>query len=312
MRRDGFALLGALWLVVGITSVALELGLWATSRRLAATNLAESTQSRFAAEAGLADLRAALHTALTDSSRLENAVTFLDPWYRANSLIPDVVEVGQAKYSISASDTGARLNLNLAAERELAVFLHAEGVSAAAATSLAAAIADWRDVDDAPRAGGAEAAAYIRAGKPALPANGQFTHVRQLADVMGMDSALFARVASSVTTIGDGIINLNTASFAVLRTLPGVGDAAATAIVHRQRAERLLTSVFELSGDLSGAEQQAFDLATPQLAQRAGVRVRQIEAHITGFVPGSPVRVQLAVLLTRDDSGIDVGWRAFQ
>jgi general secretion pathway protein K len=312
MNRNGFALLGALWLVVGISSVALELGLWARSRRLAATNLVESTQSRFAAEAGLADLRAALHFALMDSTALGNAVAFLDPWYRANSLIPAVVEVGQATYSVSASDTGGRLNVNLASESDLVVFLRAEGVSGAAATSLAAAIADWRDGDDDQRTGGAEAGAYIRAGKPALPANVPFTHVRQLADVMGMDSALFARVAGSVTTIGNGIINLNTASFAVLRTLPGVGDAAANAIIQRQRTERLLTSVFELSGDLSGADQLAFDLATPQLAQRAGVRVRQIEAHITGWVAGSPVRVHLAALLTRDDSQIDVGWRTFQ
>lgn len=67
--------------------------------------------------------------------------------------------------------------------------------------TIAAAILDWRDANDTPRTGGAEAAAYLTQDLP-LPGNRPFVHVAELRLVMGMSDELYAAIAPvfSVTT----------------------------------------------------------------------------------------------------------------
>ncbi len=67
--------------------------------------------------------------------------------------------------------------------------------------AIAAAITDWRDADNTPRAGGAENAAYQSQDLP-NPGNRPFVHVAELRRVMGMTDELYASIspAFSVTT----------------------------------------------------------------------------------------------------------------
>src|SRR5438132_230256 len=59
-RRNGFALLAALWLLVAFSLVGLSLSALARDRRLAAANLIERTQALAAAQAGVEHLRSRL------------------------------------------------------------------------------------------------------------------------------------------------------------------------------------------------------------------------------------------------------------
>ena len=68
-QRKGFALLAAMWLVVAITTIALEFGLQARERRAKTINLAERVQALAAATAGIETARAHLMQLLWRADR---------------------------------------------------------------------------------------------------------------------------------------------------------------------------------------------------------------------------------------------------
>ena len=63
-RRDGFVLIAALWLLVALGAVGLDVSLRSRSRRLAAANLVDETRARGAAFAGAEYARSRLTSAM--------------------------------------------------------------------------------------------------------------------------------------------------------------------------------------------------------------------------------------------------------
>ena len=106
------------------------------------------------------------------------------------------------------------------------------------AAHIADAIQDWRDADDLTRPNGAEEADYRAAGLKYKPANAPFETVSELARVMGVTPAIYARVADSLTVYSrQAGINPATASRDVLLALPNATPEVVDAFLS-QRARR--------------------------------------------------------------------------
>jgi general secretion pathway protein K len=305
MRHErGFALIAALWLVVALSALALEVSLVARERRLAAANTVEGTQGRAAADAGLEHARARL------AGMLERGA--LDPWRRVDSVLAQAVALGDARYRVTLRDAGSALNVNRASEAELRRLLVALRVDAGLADRLAQTIADWRDPDDLRRARGAEREEYLRAGRPVLPRNGPFQSIAELGSVLGMTPEILELIRPHLTLLGTGQVNLNAAPRPVLLALPGIGEEAAGVLLRRQNGARPLRSLAELSLELSSGARAVLQAETSALLARATFETREVEAVSDGWVDGSPVRVHAQGLLVRARDVAFLVWRRTQ
>jgi hypothetical protein len=107
---------------------------------------------------------------------------------------------GNAAVAIAVTDVGGLVDLNAASADLIEWLLRGLGLAPERATTLAAAIVDFRDEDDVPGVNGAESAAYRAAGLPHGPKNAPFETVTELDQVLGMDLALLGRL-QAVTTV---------------------------------------------------------------------------------------------------------------
>ncbi|WP_340116979.1 hypothetical protein [Pelagibius sp. 7325] len=109
---------------------------------------------------------------------------------------PRTFGIGEDRVTVRVQDVAGRIDLNDADEALLRGLFLSAGLEPGRAEALAAAVLDWRDRDDE---GQAEAALYRRAGLAHGPANRPFETVNELRQVVGVDTALFARVAPALT-----------------------------------------------------------------------------------------------------------------
>jgi general secretion pathway protein K len=269
--RRGFALLTALWLIVAISTVALEFSLQAQERRKTAINISERAQAFAAAEAGIATTRARLGRLATSvaagqtGSGVGGETDQTDPLRWADSLFTDSIVLGPGAGSVSVivRDVGAFLNPNEMSEQRWIAFLTAAGVDYGVAEQIAQSIFDWMDPDPDPRGRGAERDDYIRAGRLALPSNKLFTSVEELRDVMGMTPEIYARIAPYFSLLASGQINVNKADPLVLRSLPGMTDEIVAAILNQRYSATPIRSLEELKQLVPGVDDNRFNRAMP-------------------------------------------------
>ena len=302
MRRErGFALIAALWLLVALSALALEVSLVARERRLAAANTIEGTQARAAAAAGLEHARARL------AAMLERGA--LDPWRRVDSVFAGDLALGEARYRVTLRDAAVALNLNRATETELRRLLVALRVDAGQADGVAQSIMDWRDPDDLRRARGAEREDYLRDGAPLLPRNGPLQSLDELRYIKGMTPEILAQARPCLTLLGTGQVNLNAAPRPVLLALPGIGEEAAGVLLRHQGSRHPLHSLADLSLELSAGARAALEAETSALLARVTFETREVEAVSDGWADGSPVRVHAHGLLVRARDVAFLVWR---
>jgi general secretion pathway protein K len=142
-----------------------------------------------------------------------------------------------AQLHVAVQDEGGKVDLNGAAPALIEAVLAAAGAEPAAAHGIAQSIADWRDSDDDRRPGGAEAGDYAAAGLATGPRNAPFLILEELRAVRGMTPALFAAVSPLLTVhSGAGGVDPQTAPPPVLRALPGMTAAQATAVAETRYA----------------------------------------------------------------------------
>lgn len=120
------------------------------------------------------------------------------------------------------SDESSRININEAGRDILKALIEPYVESEQAALGIAAAIIDWRDENIDPQlVNGAFVGQedYISIGLSYECKNKPFDTVEELLLVEGIDQKIFNGIKDYVTVYGDGKININTASFAVLDSL---------------------------------------------------------------------------------------------
>ena len=280
MNRRGIALLATLWLLAALSVVAAGALTLARVERGTAINRVALARGRWAAEGCLALMQAQLVRDSVprgvDSTDLGDGL-----WCRA-----------------SIEDLGARLGVDIA---------NAEALTRVVGDSdRAAALLDWIDADDAPRANGAEAEWYRDNGQQ-TPRNGPLVHIEELYLIRGFDSVTVARLSPLLSTRGPHRLNVNVAPRELLLTLPGLDLGAVEVIIeHRERAGPFR----DLDGLLATLPAS---LRTPAMARYAELQAstsyapERVLVHLEGHVPeasvvarttieGIPVPGRLAIL----------------
>ncbi len=308
--RRGFALIAAIWLIVAFVAIGLEISLHARARRLSAANVLEEERGLAAAEAGLEHLRSRLAQLDGGSSAPQHVPTpATDPWRYAIQVLPDTVRLGEERYHVTIRDAGASLNLNRADEEQLRRLLIALRIDAGRATDIAESILDWRDADELHHLHGAEKDDYVRTGAIALPPDAPFSRVDELRYVQGMTPGVLATIRSFVTVVGTGQINLNAAPRPVLLSLPGIGEEAAAVIERMRTSSTPLTSLQELSAQLSNESRERLVAEMPDLLRLAVFGTSELEVRSEGWSDGSPDHRSIDALIVRAARRGIVVWR---
>lgn len=290
-RQGGFALIAVLWVLVLASALAVELHGTVRADQRAVANARAEARARWAARGGLAVLAERLRERLANPSP-SGAFAVTDPL-----LIPAVeYRLEGVAVRATAHDARARVQLNLAPEADLATLFSAAGVEPGRAGALAARVAQWRAAHAPP------ALAPDSSGRRLRPPPGAFAQVSELRRVPGVTQAEYERLAPLLSVAGDGMVNVNTAPAAVLRTLPGIDAEGALALVARRRAGPLL-SQYEVLGALPTASRLAVQDRFAELQTRAAYLPRAAEVEVSAAPDGSPLRAHIravAVLAGRE------------
>lgn len=224
-NERGIALILVLWLTIMLTVIASGFAFSMRSEAMSARNSLSLAQARAAANGAIERMAFELSRPRFPSAWSSDG--------QPRKWREDDIEV-----LATAVDESAKIDLNSAPETLLKGLLeHVGGADPNLTAQITDAIQDWRDPDDAKRPNGAEEADYRMAGLKQKPANMPFETVSELARVMGVSSALYARIADSLTVHSrQPGINAMTASRDVLLSLPNATPDAVDAYL-RQRAD---------------------------------------------------------------------------
>ena len=172
-----------------------------------------------------------------------------------NDVFADVslenVELGRGRFTVRIVDAERKLNINSTRPDVLEQVLSKLGVDALDAFQVINSIEDWRDPDQNTQLNGAERDYYLTLDPPYEAKDGPLDDISELLLVRGVSPELYwghegtaqrpARMGVPRATVGlvdlftvsPGAqrININTASAAVLRMLPGIDDRLAEGIV---------------------------------------------------------------------------------
>lgn len=224
-NERGIALILVLWLTMMLTVIASGFAFSMRNEALSARNALSLAQARAAAN-GAVDRMA------FELSRPR----FPSAW--ASDGQPRKWRDNEVEIVATAVDESAKIDLNAAPQALLKGLLeHVAGTDPDATARIVDAIFDWRDPDDVKRPNGAEEADYRMASLKQKPANVPFETVSELARVMGITPAVYARIADSLTVHSrQPGINALTASRDVLLALPNATPETVDAFL-QQRAD---------------------------------------------------------------------------
>ncbi len=314
--RRAFALMAALWLLVAISAISLEISVLARSRRLAAANSLEGMHADAAAESGIEHARARLARAIAEGGTGRtwgDPAAVLDPWHSLDVGLRDSIEMTPGLwYRVQLADLGGKVDVNRASEDDLRRFLTANDLDAAVADGLAEAIMDWRDEDDFRRLRGAEREDYMKAGARELPRNAPLESIDELRFVRGMTPALLAKLRGDLTVFGGGQINLNVADRNVLLSLPGITPLAAEVIVRVQQSGRRIQTMQQLTDMLPTQARGPLERSMTDLLPKVTFDTHEVLVTSDGWMAGSPVRARELAVLARGGSAAFVTWRQDQ
>lgn len=281
----GFALAAAVLLLVVVAGLLLDAALRSRAERRAAWNTSVEVRARAASRGGLAHALVRLRAlqARTVSAGGGDPALF-DAWNRIDTLGAElgVVELpGGGRYRVTVRDPASLLPLNAATADELRRLFLACGTGEETARRAALAVVDWRE-----RAGPFAASEEVRALEAA--------------------SGLPGEAVAHLTVLGDGRVNLNTASAPVLGALPGMSDEAVHVVLARRSAGRTWRNLFELESGLTPPAREALQSHFAALARRASFEPALVEITVEGTVEHSGVRTQLRTVGVRAGASVQV------
>jgi general secretion pathway protein K len=225
--QRGIALIIVLWLTIMLTVIASGFAFSMHSEAITARNALSLAQARAAANGAIERMAFELSRPRYPSA-----------W--ATDGQPRRWREGEIDIVATAVDESAKIDINSAPDTLVKGLVeHVGGAEPDVSAKLVDAILDWRDPDDNKRPNGAEEADYRQAGLKQRPANAPFETVQELARVLYMTPAIYARIADSVTVNSrQPGINATTASRDVLLALPSATAENVDAFV-QQRADAL-------------------------------------------------------------------------
>ena len=216
--QSGIAIVLALWLTVLLTVLASGFAFSMRSEALATRNALSMAKARASADGAVERTAYELMR-----PRVANAWNFDGDVHRWQD--------GDASIVVTAVDEAALIDVNAAPAPLLKnLLMVVGGMDDQAAAALVDAMADWRDPDDLRRPNGAEAPEYEAAHLKYKPSNAPFETIGEVARVLGMTAAVYARIAPYITVYSrQPGIDPKTASRTVLLALPNATPEAVDA-----------------------------------------------------------------------------------
>lgn len=206
---------------------------------------------------------------------------------------PIVIKQGDARFAVTFRDARGVLQVNTAAEGEIARLLRAHDIDPPLNLRIAQELADYRDEDDFVRERGAERPDYARRGL--TPRNAPLETIDELRFLPSMTPQIFQRIRDDLCVGGDGRIHVQSASPEVLRAVEGVTPAGVERLLTR-RAEGPMTRE-GLADALSPASLAAIDRFRLTPSTRLVGVVRRLDA--AGASTGPAVEVEIALVRRR-------------
>lgn len=290
--RRGFALVSVLWVLVGVSALALAANLAARDSVASARNRIDLARAGWAAEDCLERARAAIHEALLEAGPEPPGATV---WGRMDAEVAASPLLAGIPCRVEMRATGAALDLNAASDETLHRLLVGVGVGAATADSLVDALADWRDPDDVPRPRGMERAGYAAAGR-AQPRNGALADVRELLRVRGWDAV---PGVDTLLDVEPGRVPLSHAPPAVVAALPGLGPEAAARVAEMRIRGARIADLAAFAGSLSPSARDEAMRRYPELVGAVATEPESWTLRAAGAVGEPPVTQVVEVKLVR-------------
>ena len=201
----GFAVLIVLWAMVLLSLVATRVTASGRSAVQVASNLRNAAVAEAAADG-------AVHEAI---------FRMLDP--SAARWRPDgqarTLPMPRGEITLRLNDQAGKVNPNSASPELLAALLRQFNADTRRASSIAAAIADWRAPTAEARPLGAKAREYRNAGRAYGPPNAPFESIGEIGAVLGMTPALLEQLAPHLSLFYAGDPEPALAAPPVLRAL---------------------------------------------------------------------------------------------
>jgi len=232
--QRGIALVLVLWVLLLLTIVTGSFSLMARMDRLEANTLLSGTQARMSAEAAINLAVLALRDPEDETRMIADGRLYEQ-------------ELDGVLIEVSAIDERGKLDINTADELTLANLFIGNGMEPGAAELLAAAVLDWRDVDELERVNGAEEDAYLAAGLGVGPANRNFMMTEELLQVIGMPFELYRRLEPGITVFSRA--KEPDPFFAPVEALMAIPD-----ITHEEAVNFVAERNSQQPGDALGAE----------------------------------------------------------
>jgi hypothetical protein len=225
-------------------------------------------------------------------------------WFRLDSLLNAALPGALGECAVTAHVAGARLDVNSASDLLLSRVLDHAGLRAETADSIIAALADWRDADDVPRAAGAERGWYEARGL-LPPPNRPLVDVREIAFVRGVTAAGI----EDLLDVEPGPISISHAAAPILAALPGFSREAVER-AHALRRSQGLHTFQDIADGLPPSLAVAFTDALPELASLVFLEPGAwiVRAEASAGLPA--VHVLVEVRLVRSGSTVRAArWR---
>jgi len=187
-RERGVAFVLVLWVIAMLSIILGSFALIARTENLQARHLFDTTQARYAAEAGL-------NLAIFELRKADP----MQKWIADGR--PYRFGYGEAEIEVSIHDDSGKIDINTAANNGdlLTNLFVTHGVDLDHAMALSDAIKDWIDADDLKQPNGAEAEDYKAAGLSYVPKNAPFDTVSELQQVLGMTYDLYSKIEPAIT-----------------------------------------------------------------------------------------------------------------
>ena len=283
--EGGFALAAALLLLALVAGFLLDAALRARAERRAAWNTSVEVRARAAARGGLVHTLVRLRALQARTvSAAGGDPALLSAWNRIDTLGPElgVVELpGGGRYRVTVRDPASLLPLNAATADELKRLFLALGAGEGTARTAALAIVDHRE------------------------RTAPFGAVEELRELDGA-SGLPTEFPAHLTVLGDGRVNLNTASASVLGALPGMSGEAVRLVLSRREAGGVWSNLFELEAGLTPPAREELQRSFAALARRASFEPALVEITVEGTVGPAAVRTRLRTVGVRAGSSVQV------
>ncbi len=250
-NKKGSILIVALWALCFLTTFAVYLGIGVSQKISLIERLDARDRLRYLAEAGV---KAAILELETDKSLEEGCDTFNESW-SDNPKIFKEIKVGEGNFTVSyiyfegeeqkkrygLKDEESKININKANKDTLKRLFHnVAGAEEDKAEEMAYCLIDWRDANSTLEhiRYGAEDDDYTSLSVPYEAKDADFEILDELLLIKGMDRGVFSKIKDWVTIYGEGKVNINTASPAVLEAL-GIDNKLANKIALYRKGEDL-------------------------------------------------------------------------